>query len=229
MRIHSGVGRAGLGLILLAGCSTSEPIIETATVRTAPPTTIGPITEPLVLTIPKIVKTAPPTIPSTGPTTVPVDAAGSTLISGPTITEDEAAIKLVIEKQVRASLEARYKETFDPAPFEGIVGDQFLKDIEADFNAKRAKSEIRRPGTILQVITPRIKITDNGTKATAIACNRNDIQVWNDNGNSDPTDDTMTSSELTVGAKGTGLSKINGKWLVITAETIGVKLCDGLF
>jgi hypothetical protein len=229
MRIHSGAGRVGLSLILLAGCSTSEPIIETATVRTAPPTTLGPITEPLVLTIPKIVRTAPPTIPSTGPSTVPVDAAGSTLISGPTITEDEAAIKLVIEKQVRASLEARYKETFEPAPFEGIVGDQFLKDIKADFDAKRAKHEIRRPGTILQVITPRIKITDNGQKATAIQCDRNDIQVWNDKGTPDKSDDTLIDDTLGIEARGKGLSKVNGKWQVVTSEEIGATLCDGVF
>jgi hypothetical protein len=228
MRIHSGAGRVGLSLILLAGCSTSEPIIETATVRTAPPTTIGPITEPLVLTIPKIVKTAPPTIPSTGPTTVPVDAAGSTLISGPTITEDEAAIKLVIEKVTLADFEGRYKETFDPAPFEGKVSAKYLASLEASFKTRRALNQIRRPGTVFQVIVHKIRIT-SADKANAVSCNRNDIQVWDTKGTPDQADDSLIDGQLGLVTEGKQLSKIAGNWQIDTAAKIGGEWCEGVF
>jgi hypothetical protein len=229
MRIHSGVGRAGLGLILLAGCSTSEPIIETATVRIAPPTTAGPITEPLVLTIPKIVKTAPPTIPSTGPTTVPVDAAGSTLISGPTITEDEAAIKLVVGKVVKAELEKNFVTTFDPAPFEGNVTPKHLASIEAFFKKVQQRNLARKPGSITQVVTHDIEISKDGQTARAVSCDRNDIQVWDNKGNADPADDTLKDGALGVHATGMRLVRLEGKWLVESSIGIEVTFCDGIF
>jgi hypothetical protein len=218
----------GLTVLMLTGCTKSEPVMETATaVQTAPPTIDRPDTGPAFVTSPP---TAPPTTapPPSGPTTIPVDAAGSTIVNGAVITEDEAAIKLVVEKVTIADFTGRYNEAFDPSPFKGLIGDDYLQSLETSFNQRRNQNEIRRPGTTLQVITHRIKFTAKD-RANAVTCNRNDIQVWDTKGTANNSDDVLLDGSLGVIAEGKMFSKVEGKWIIESATKIGDSWCASVF
>jgi hypothetical protein len=226
MRFLSAVG---LTVLMLTGCAKSEPVLETATaVQTAPTTMARPITEPIPATSPP---TAPPTTaaPPTGPTTVPVDAAGSTIVSGAVITEDEAAIKLVVEKVITAELKKNFDETFDPAPFSGTVTQTHLFAVEKFFQEVQRRNISRRPGKVLQVITHQINVAEDRQTAEAVSCDRNDIQVWDNKGTSDPADDKLEDGALGIHATGVRLVRRNNRWLVNTNIGIGVEFCDGIF
>ncbi len=230
MRIHVGVGRILLGVLLLTGCAKSEPKLETATIRTAPPTTVGPTTEPLVLTVPEAATTAPPTTTSSAiVTTVPGSQPASTIVTGATITEDEAAIKLVIEKVVKAELEKSYKTIFDPSPFVGLVTPPHLEAIESFFVSVQKRNLIRKPGQILQIVTHQIEVSKDGQTARAVACDRNDIQVWDTKGTLDPADDTLKDGALGTHATGMRMKRVDGTWLVDSSIGIKVTFCDGIF
>jgi hypothetical protein len=207
----------GLTVLMLTGCAKSEPVLETATaVQTAPTTIARPITEP-------IPATSPPTAP---PTTA---APPTTIVSGAVITEDEAAIKLVVEKVITAELKKNFNETFDPAPFSGTVTQTHLSAVETFFQEVQRRNISRRPGKVLQVITHQINVAEDRQTAEAVSCDRNDIQVWDNKGTSDPADDKLEDGALGIHATGVRLVRRNNSWLVNTNIGIGVEFCDGIF
>jgi hypothetical protein len=206
----------GLALMLMTGCSTSEPAVVGATaLQTAPPTTEPP-------------PTTPPPPPSTLPsTTIPVTTTlpagtGSTSLKS----EDELKIEYVIGEFKKRDWNEQVNRTFDIKVYDGLIEGKQLANTQRALAKRKASSEYVLPGTIQEAVVVETSIESNMAKA--IACQRNDQQVWEGNRTPDKSDDKLIDGSLAVFRISYELTKRGDSWN-ITNSTPSEGDCSSSF
>jgi hypothetical protein len=183
--------------VVVSGCSRpQDKVLETATIRTAPPAT-----EP------------PPTIATTPPeptTTTPI--ATSTSVGPTTVMNDSEAIRTAAETLFRVVMEQK-TSTLDPAPLRSLTTDDFYT-FEADsFAETKATTKYERRGSIKETKIGQItKLSAN--KAIVVVCDRNNTQLWDSIGTADPNDDKLIDDSTATFGYLVTVVKEEGTWLI---------------
>jgi hypothetical protein len=205
-----------LGVLALAtSCSSPPAEVRGAELRTAPPVTVADTT--VASTTP--VTTVAPTTSTTTPTATTI--AATSLKS-----EDELKIEYVITEYNRRDFKERVDRTFDIAVYGDLIAGDQLAATKRALEKRKGSTRLVLPGTITEAITIDIVITADS--ATATACKRNDLQVWDSKGTPDRTDDTLIDGTLLIERESYGLQKRGDSW-AITQSGKAVGDCSSAF
>jgi hypothetical protein len=191
---------------LSAGCS-SPAEVRGAELRTVPDTvtadtTVTPTTPP---------STAAPTIPpSTAPTEPTI--ATTTIPASSLKSEDELKIEYVITEFNRRDFKERVDRTFDIAVYGDLIEGKQLALVELALKKRKASTRYVLDGTTVESVV--IDSTIAGNEASGTACSRNDLQVWDDSGTPDKSDDLLIDGTLVVAKVQYQLRRRGDSWVI---------------
>ena len=205
------------GLALVAACSSpsNEPI-GVQELRTAPPTTVADTTIASSTTVAATTSVVATTV-----------VAGSTTIPAASLkTEDELKIEYVITEFNRRDWNEKVNRTFDIKAYDGLIEGKQLENVKQALAKRQASTRYILHGTILETIVMKTTIT--GETAIGIACERNDLQVWDSKGSVDKADDVLIDGSTLVQQISYELQKRGDSWL-ITQSLVANGDCSGVF
>jgi hypothetical protein len=177
--------------VVVSGCSRpQDKVLETATIRTAPPAP-----EP------------PPTIA----TTLPQEVASSS-VPPTTAMNDSEAIRTAAETLFQMERKQQFSD-LDPLPLQSLVTPDFYDFVVSDFAKSKTAGLYFRAGAVNEHSLRRLtKVTS--TTATIIDCDRNDAYTWDSKMTDDPSDDVRSGGKPQTFESLVTLKKEGGKWLV---------------
>jgi hypothetical protein len=183
--------------VVVSGCSRpQDKVLETATIRTAPPAT-----EP------------PPTIATTLPeeitTTTPVATSS---VAPTTVMNDSEAIRTAAETYLLVLMEQEVS-SLDPLPLRPLTTAEFYQFQVQTFDEERSSGKYNRRGKVKAIVVKDLhKISK--TKSTVVACDKNDTQIWDSKGTPELSDDLLINGDLGVIGYLVTLSKEGDSWLI---------------
>jgi hypothetical protein len=194
--------------VVVSGCSRpQDKVLETATIRTAPPAT-----EP------------PPTIATTPPeptTTTPI--ATSTSVGPTTVMNDSEAIRTAAEKFFVAETEQQFS-SLDALRLKPLATPDFYAFVEQGFAETKAAGVYYRPGAVNEHSFHRITKVSS-VEATIIQCDRNDGYTWDSNRTADTSDDVRSGGKPVTFESLITLKKVGGIWLVADRNENDSEFC----
>jgi hypothetical protein len=225
MRIHLAATTALL--LMLTACSTPTVEVPSATVKEAP---VIAVTDP------------PVTEPTTPPTTLPPITVEATTTVRPNVpasraepsnafvpkTDDEIAIAYIVSEFQRRFVEQEVNRTYDAGSLSDILINPGYQFIETQYAVSKKKGFYSRWGTVQQSVAVSMKVASES--ATAVACERNDVQVWDSKLTEDKSDDSIVDGSLAVFRLTYLFAKRGEKWFISRA-TVESKLgiCGSVF
>jgi hypothetical protein len=198
---------------LSAGCS-SPAEIRGAELRTVPETVA---TDTSVATTTPPSTAAPTTPPATAPTE-PTIAAATTIPASSLKSEDELKIEYLITEFRERDWNEQVNRTFDIHIYDGLIEGKQLQNAQRALDKRKASSEYVLPGTIQEAVVVETSI-DSDT-ATAVACQRNDQQVWESNRTTDKADDKLIDGSLAVFRIRYELAKRGATWVITNSSSV---------
>jgi hypothetical protein len=222
--------------LLFAGCSGDSAPRVSGTVPIASTAAAIPVVTDSGLPSDSSVVTSLPTYVAT---TIPVATVVITTPRAATTTiglvpaanwgPEEAKIAYVIEQYFEAYWTERATETFDLAVLVPLIEGEFLENRRLSFEKDKANSQQIRKGSFLQTILVEVDVT--GDDGTALACHRNDWELWDTNGTNDRSDDSAVETGMTREFFEFRMSRSSGSWRVSIGyrDETRVSECDAVF